>query len=189
MAFDRESLKPLYRLEIGEAGESCALYIAKRLGLPKHMLERAYKEAYLMKGDSKREIPAMEFMNNAADGSKAEGMPPLQTSLIERVIAPKPVNTRSQRFNIGDCVIVYPQKKVGIVFKKADIKGEVGVQIQKKKEFINHKRLQLKVAATEMYPEDYDFSIIFDTVANRKARHKMEKGYQPGLEIIYEHEK
>jgi hypothetical protein len=39
-----------------------------------------------------------------------------------------------------------------------------------------------------MYPEDYDFSIIFDTVANRKARHKMGKGYQPGLEIVYEKE-
>lgn len=30
MAFDRESLRPLYRLEIGKAGESCALYIAKK---------------------------------------------------------------------------------------------------------------------------------------------------------------
>ncbi|HEX3028975.1 MAG TPA: DNA mismatch repair protein MutS, partial [Clostridia bacterium] len=65
---------------------------------------------------------------------------------------------------------------------------EVGVQIQKKKEFINHKRLQLKVAAEEMYPEDYDFSIIFDSVANRKARKKMSKGYRPDLEIIYEKE-
>ena len=34
MAFDRKSLLPLYRLELGEKGESCALFIAERLGMP-----------------------------------------------------------------------------------------------------------------------------------------------------------
>ncbi len=62
----------------------------------------------------------------------------------------------------------------------------MGVQIQKKKFYVNHKRLQLKVAATEMYPDNYDFSIIFDSVANRKARRKMEKGHQPDLQIVYD---
>ena len=84
--------------------------------------------------------------------------------------------------------MVYPQKQLGIVFSKANDKGEVGVQIKKQKTYINHKRLQLKVPATEMYPENYDFSIIFDTVANRKARKKMSKGYQPDLQIVYEDE-
>ncbi|MDD3172423.1 MAG: DNA mismatch repair protein MutS [Herbinix sp.] len=188
MAFDRESLKPLYRLEIGEAGESCALYIAKRLGFPKRMLERAYQEAYLKDKSSKQEIPENGFLEPATENMENELITPIITSRIEKSVPIKPVSTRSQRFHMGDCVVVYPQKKIGIVFKTADEKGEVGVQIQKKKEFVNHKRLQLKVAATEMYPEDYDFSIIFDTVTNRKARHKMEKGYQSGLEIKYEKE-
>ncbi len=39
----------------------------------------------------------------------------------------------------------------------------------------NASRLRLHVAAEKLYPEDYDFSIIFDTVENRKLRHKMEK--------------
>jgi hypothetical protein len=84
--------------------------------------------------------------------------------------------------------MVYPQKKIGIVFCVANEKGEVGVQIQNKKEYVNHKRLQLKATASELYPENYDFSIVFDSVANRKARHRMEKGYQPDLEIVYEKE-
>jgi len=67
--------------------------------------------------------------------------------------------------------------------KPADGKGNVLVQIKQEKVLINHKRLKLKVAALELYPEDYDFSIIFDTVENRKARHKMGKGYQQDLEI------
>ncbi len=33
------------------------------------------------------------------------------------------------------------------------------------------------MAAEELYPENYDFSIIFDTVENRKLRHQMEKKY------------
>jgi dsDNA-specific endonuclease/ATPase MutS2 len=188
MAFDRESLKPLYRLEIGEAGESCALYIAKRLGLPKRMLERAYREAYLSEGSQVSNTPDNEFLEDASEAELSEKLSPIITAKIDKLQPLKTVNTRSQRFNIGDSVVVYPQKKIGIVFRKADEKGEVGVQIQKKKEFINHKRLQLKVAADEMYPENYDFSIIFDSVANRKARRKMEKGYQEDLEIVYEKE-
>jgi dsDNA-specific endonuclease/ATPase MutS2 len=188
MAFDRESLKPLYRLEIGEAGESCALYIAKRLGLPKKMLERAYQEAYCRDTSITHQKLESGFLDNPVENTDARINTPLSLSRIEKAIPPKTVNTRSQRFHIGDSVVVYPQKKIGIVYKMADEKGDVGVQIQKKKELINHKRLQLKVAASEMYPEDYDFSIVFDSVANRKARHKMDKGYQPDLAIVYEKE-
>jgi hypothetical protein len=32
MTFDKESLKPLYQIVIGEAGESCAFYIAGKMG-------------------------------------------------------------------------------------------------------------------------------------------------------------
>ena len=84
--------------------------------------------------------------------------------------------------------MVYPQRKLGIVFATADDRGDVGVQIQKRKLLVNYKRLQLKVAASQMYPEDYDFSIIFDTVENRKARHQMERKYVPDMEIKYEKE-
>ncbi len=188
MAFDRESLKPLYRLEIGEAGESCALYIAKRLGLPKHMLDIAYQEAYCRDNKKSHQSIDRSFLEDAVEAAEGKITPPMIISHIEKHKESKPANIRSQRFNVGDSVVVYPQKKIGIVFRKADEKGEVGVQIQKKKEFISHKRLQLKAAASELYPDDYDFSIIFDSVANRKARHKMEKGHQPELEIIYEKE-
>ena len=46
MTFDKESLKPTYRLVIGEAGESCAFYIAGKLGMPEPMLECAARAAY-----------------------------------------------------------------------------------------------------------------------------------------------
>ncbi|MDE7222329.1 MAG: DNA mismatch repair protein MutS, partial [Acetatifactor sp.] len=46
MTFDRESLQPLYRMVIGEAGASCAFAIAKRLGMPQAMLDVAQQAAY-----------------------------------------------------------------------------------------------------------------------------------------------
>lgn len=181
MAFDRESLKPLYKLELGEAGESCALYIAKRLGLPKRMLERAYQEAYCKGVQTVHKEIDANFLETALEDSVT-----IVSNHILKEIPKKPANTRSMRFHIGDSVVVYPQKKIGIVFQEANEKGEVGVQIHKNKEFINHKRLQLKAAASELYPPDYDFSIVFDTVANRKARHQMDKGYQTDFEIVYD---
>jgi len=183
MAFDKESLKPLYKLEIGEAGESCALYIAKRLGLPKHMLQKAYEEAYKKEEKaSPRPIDSL-FIEDAVETIDSTSL-----SHIKKEPILKPVNERSARFQLGDSVVVYPQKKIGIVFQPANDKGEVGVQIQKKKELINHKRLKLKAPASQLYPPDYDFSILFDTVENRKARHKMGKGHQPDLQINYEEE-
>jgi len=186
MAFDRESLKPLYRLELGQSGESCALYIAKRLGMPKSMLKRAYEAAYSGSNKGIRHAPDIDFLSNASDDEISSPVKPENIQAITKAQPQKRTNSQSSRFNIGDCVIVYPQKKLGIVFSKANEKGEVGVQIQKKKLYVNHKRLKLKVPAEELYPENYDFSIVFDSVANRKARHKMSKGHQPDLEILYD---
>lgn len=83
--------------------------------------------------------------------------------------------TRAKRFCLGDSVEVYPEKKIGIVCQTADDKGRLRVQLPDKKIWVNHKRIKLLVPAEELYPEDYDFSIIFDTAENRKLRHQMEK--------------
>lgn len=61
---------------------------------------------------------------------------------------------KGREFQRGDSVMVYPDKKI----------------------WINQKRIKLHVPAGKLYPEDYDFSIIFDSVKNRKLRHQMERG-------------
>lgn len=176
MGFDRESLRPLYRLEIGKTGESCALYIAKRLGLPAGMLAVAAKEAY--------GIPS-EKMVRELELDRKETMKKIPAPGI-RPRTERKAAEHGNAFTRGDSVTVLPDNKIGIVVRAANNRGEVLVQIQKEKVLISHKRLRLKVAATELYPEDYDFSIIFDTVENRKARHKMDKRHQEGLVIIEE---
>lgn len=174
MTFDRETLKPLYQLEIGKAGESCALYIAKRLGMPGGMLRRASMAAY-----GKEEL---EFL----DLSKEDEVQRESAPIIYKVKEKKNQQNITEKFNLGDSVMVLPDKRIGIVCERVNDKGVLRVQLPDKKIWINHKRVKLHVAAKELYPEDYDFSIIFDTVENRKARHSMERKYCGDLEIKYE---
>ncbi|MCL2399426.1 MAG: DNA mismatch repair protein MutS [Defluviitaleaceae bacterium] len=176
MAFDKESLMPLYRLEIGEAGESCALHIAERLGMPMHLLERARKITY--SGNAAFNITS----NDKSSGKESTIIAVTPLDIADEPEKPTDI-PKSQRFAIGDSVLVYPQKDIGIVYEQANSKGEVGVQIKGKKSLINHKRLKLKIAASELYPEDYDFSIIFDSVENRKARHLMGRKHVAGNTI------
>jgi len=183
MEFDRENLQPLYKLQIGEAGESCALYIAQRLGFPARLLNRARREAYERNSTTseKKSIPTAEFTETQISVEVVR-----INSIQKETVKPAPI--RSEKFNIGDSVTVYPQKVVGIIYKRTNEKGELGVQIKKKKQLINHKRLKLLCPANELYPENYDFSIVFDTVANRKARREMNKKHDPELIIKYEKE-
>lgn len=167
MDFDKETLMPLYRLIIGESGESQAFSIAKRLGMSDDMLKVAAVAAYGEAFERHLPIPSTEIQKKINTNPKIKKHKAANTTL----------NKPASKFNLGDSVMVYPDKKIGIVCQTADEKGILRVQLPSKKIWINHKRVKLHVAATELYPEDYDFSIIFDTVENRKLRHQMSRKY------------
>jgi len=208
MAFDRESLRPLYQLIIGEAGESCALYIAKRLGLPDHMLDiakqYAYKEVSLDR-TAKRQSSSVYTANNATkDVSKSNAAKNDVTknttadkrnahNFVSKNDSPSLVKTNpkkldktiTKKYQLGDSVIVYPQKILGLVYEpNPNTKGEIGVQIRGKKQLVNHKRIKLKTSASDLYPADYDFSIIFDSVEVRKTRHQTNRMYRENTTVI-----
>lgn len=174
MTFDKESLKPLYQLVIGEAGESCAFHIAKRLGMPSDMLKTAAQAAY---GE------VADWLLEDAQSQRIEKAHSPKVQKIKRVSGQQ---KSALNFQLGDSVMIYPEKKIGIVCETANDKGVLRVQLPNKKIWINHKRIKLHVAAQELYPEDYDFSIIFDTVENRKLRHKMGKHHMEGMQIEME---
>ena len=165
MTFDRETLMPTYRMVIGEAGESCAFYIADRLGMPEAMLKVAVEAAY-----GKDVVTGYSFKHNGnidkTENKKIQKDNKMSSSPKLKV-----------QFRIGDSVMVYPDKKIGIVCEPENEKGVLRVQIAGRKIWINHKRVKLHVSADELYPEDYDFSIIFDSVHDRKVRHDMERKY------------
>ena len=162
MAFDQASLRPLYQLEMGLSGESCAIEIARRLGMNEGLLARA------------RQV--------ADDGVKTQPEPAwkpmkIPAGRLQRLPARKEGNY--ERFSMGDSVMLLPDKKNAIVYQPADDEGNVIVQIT-----VRHNRLKLLVPAEQLYPPDYDFSIVFDTVANRKAAHTMNRKFDPDAVII-----
>lgn len=165
MTFDRETLKPTYKMVIGEAGESCAFYIADTLGMPEEMLKVAIEAAY-----GKGAVENYEFRNKEKVANKA-------SSKIVKIKKPKKKPNNIISYNIGDSVMVSPDKKIGIVCAPANEKGVLRVQIAGRKIWINQKRVKLLVKAEELYPEDYDFSIIFDSVEHRKLSHDMGRKY------------
>lgn len=166
MTFDQETLQPTYQMIIGEAGESCAFYIADRLGMPKEMLQTAVRYAY---GESA--VSKYQFRN------EKNNLEHHRSNKIRKTVKNKKDIKLQEKFRRGDSVMVFPDKKIGIVCEPMNDKGVLRVQMPDKKIWINHKRVRLQVAASELYPEDYDFSIIFDTVENRKKRHDMERKY------------
>lgn len=166
MTFDKETLQPTYRMIIGEAGESCAFYIADKLGMPNEMLRTAIKAAY-------GEEAVRKYQFQKEDSAPAKKAAPG----ISKIKAVKRNAELTAKYKPGDSVMVFPDKKIGIVCIPINEKGVLRVQLPDKKIWINHKRVKLHVAAAELYPEDYDFSILFDTVKNRKIRHDMERKY------------
>ena len=168
MAFDEETLRPLYQLEIGKSGKSCALEIVRRLGMQDDLLLCARR---IVSG-------GVDILKNA---------PSLHGSIRRGRL--KPVSAAKAKpnlcFQMGDSVEILPEKEKGIVYTSADEYGNVIVQIKGEKRSIRHTRIRLLVPASELYPEGYDFSIIFDSVENRKARHTLDRKHDASAMIVY----
>ncbi|WP_240644368.1 endonuclease MutS2 [Paenibacillus paeoniae] len=224
MAFDPVTLKPLYRLEIGEAGDSHAFAIARRFGLPEAVMLRA--ESLL--SNKKETIPAsaspLSGKENSLDSQQSRNeqeqsldsqqswhkqeqsrnrnerelrsdtklpltIPSLGRSPVHSVAAKPPLNSnegkRKRVFEKGDSVWIFPLRRAGVVYRPADEKGNVLVQVKGEKLSFNHKRLKLYIAKEELYPgESYDLDIVFESKEHRRARHDMSRKHVEGLEII-----
>ncbi len=105
MTFDQETLQPTYQMIIGEAGESCAFYIADRLGMPKEMLQTAVRYAY---GESV--VSKYQFRN------EKNNLEHHRSNKIRKTVKNKKDIKLQEKFRRGDSVMVFPDKKIGIVF-------------------------------------------------------------------------
>jgi len=71
--FDVETLRPTYRLHIGQFGMSNALRIARRLKLPKELLKRAHKYAKRRRGKT-GELSRLQQLREEAEKARTEAL-------------------------------------------------------------------------------------------------------------------
>nr|WP_216857317.1 DNA mismatch repair protein MutS [Paenibacillus tritici] len=189
MEFDKNTLQPLYRLTIGEAGESYALQIAAKLGIVPSVIERARELVTVQREHRGSHSPWKDTLEEAQRGKAAEARASAGADDMaggeEGAAAVQEPTALKPEFEVGDAVYVSSLGRTGIVYEKKDSRGRVGVMIQKQKMIINHKRLKPYLSKEELYPEDYDFDIIFESKETRKKRKLMRKKHVEGLSIIH----
>jgi DNA mismatch repair protein MutS2 len=168
MEFNLETLKPTYRLRIGKGGDSQAFAIALKLGIHPKLLERAHHITYKTEQDytslfeddpaalKEREVQITVNRHKRQKSSK---------------VSKKPLKV----FEMGDSVHVLNTGELGVIFKGPDSQGNYLVQVRERKVEVNYKRLKLNLPASDLYPEGYDFSIIFESKEHRKLLNRMEK--------------
>jgi DNA mismatch repair protein MutS2 len=181
MEFNIDTLQPTYKLVVGKGGESQAFAIALKLGMHPEIIEKAHEITYREKqcydlGEidyhAKKEMEKQVIVNKYKKRNHSKS-----SSKGENGV---------QLFSIGDNVKISTSGEFGIVYEGPDDRGDYTVQIKGEKRIINHKRLDLYVSAKELYPDDYDFDIIFNSKENRKKDKLMGKRFVEGLTINHD---
>ena len=133
--------------------------------MPEYMLKRAMIEAY--------------GQNTPIEVSHVAKIKELERQTNHKIKKKKNLSAQEDalKFQLGDSVIVMPDKKIGIICETANEKGMLRVQMAYGKIWVNHKRLKRNIVAEKLYPENYDFSILFDSVEKRKAQHNMKRKF------------
>lgn len=196
MEFDKETLRPLYKLTIGEAGESYALQIAEKLGIPGNVIQRS-QQLVAQQREQQGGRVVWSSPNAGHTGHKTDGVRVSVESNEEdkertqeggeQIDSAEEANSKKQAisFEVGDAVYVSSLGRTGIVYEKRNDLGMVGIMIQKQKMQINHKRLKPYLSKAELYPDEYDFDIIFESKDTRKKRKLMRKRHVEGVTIIH----
>lgn len=188
MEFDADTLEPLYRLRIGEAGHSYAFVIAAKLGIPEAIIARSREitEAGTSRGIM---VQSHEDSSNTQERAGESPLDDHDPSSIEGQDQPLDVKNKENEaptpslYQLGDRVYVPYLKRSGTVYETMDARGHIGVMIQQERLKINHKRLKPYIAAKDLYPEDYDLDIVFESKENRKKRNLMKRKHVEGLQI------
>ncbi|HZG80094.1 MAG TPA: DNA mismatch repair protein MutS [Brevibacillus sp.] len=160
MEFDTQTLQPLYRLRIGEAGQSYAFSIALKIGLPNEIIERSREVTAngITRTERLDEFTAeVTVTGQAANIVHAE---PSQVLLPAWQVAhpeePQTQKTEERQEAVtederqpqsekilepGDEVFVSYLGKSGVVYEKEDAKGNIVVLIQNQKVRLQRKHI------------------------------------------------
>jgi DNA mismatch repair protein MutS2 len=139
--FDIETLRPTYRLHIGQFGMSNALKIAKRLKLPKELLKKAHKYAKRRKGKT-GELTRLQQLREQAEQARTEALArqhdadrqkddyEKRVADFERVKATEiKLNEWRSKLQVGETVYTTKFAKTGKIARVNQQKGTVFVSV------------------------------------------------------------
>lgn len=164
MMFKKDTLEPLYKLQIGKSGDSNALWISKKMGIDDRILNKAKRY--------------MEDKNYNVEKVK-------ESKISKDIISEEEEEIKKKyNYSIGDKVILLDKNDYGIIYKEKDEFNNV--EVFYKNEFIkvNERRVKLSITAEELYPEGYDLNTIFIGYTERKLEHDIERGSKKALREI-----
>ncbi|MGM0213537.1 endonuclease MutS2 [Enterococcus sp. AZ109] len=152
MAFDRDTLTPKYLLQVGEIGDSQALWIAKKMHMSKGLIQQAQKY-----------IHQKDYRTSKQTFAKTE-----EPSLFKKEKA-------LILFQKGDRVQLTETETIGLVYHD---EGESQLAVLVKDEINNvpRQRVKLLMAAQELYPADYDLDSLFIDYHTRKKNRDLDRG-------------
>lgn len=136
MDFDLEKLQPTYRLIMNQAGESRALWIAKRSGMSEPVLASA-----------KKILETGEF--------------PLKESSVTFKKEIDRKDTKKLKLHKGDIVFVGNLNKEAIFYQKAKTANKIIVFVDRDFLEVPIKRVKLRRKAQDLYPAGYNLDLLF----------------------------
>ena len=162
MEFKKDTLEPLYKLNIGKSGDSNALYISKKMGIPDSIIERTRKY-----------IETKNYNYDVINSSK----------IIKKKEEIEEVDLK-YNYCTGDKVILLDNNESAIVYKGLDELNNLTVFYNKEFIKVNYKRVKLELTASELYPEGYDLNQIFISYKERKFEHDIIRGSKKALKKV-----
>jgi DNA mismatch repair protein MutS2 len=156
MAFNKESLEPLYQLLIGTSGDSNAIWLAHKMNLKHSVIEQAKKyiagAPYQFDEIPQKLLPKNEMTQNHS------------------------VNVSVETYKRGDRVKLLDKNELAVVYDGINTVGDVTVLYKNEFKKVNQKRLRLKVRAKDLYPEGYDMNQLFQSYEQRKLDYDLNRG-------------
>ena len=162
MEFKKDTLEPLYKLHIGKSGDSNALYISKKMGIPDSIIERTRKY-----------IETKNYNYDVINSSK----------FIKKKEEIEEVDLK-HNYCIGDKVILLDNNESAIVYKELDELNNLTVFYKKEFIKVNYRRVKLELTASELYHEGYDLNQIFISYKERKLDHDIIRGSKKALKKV-----
>lgn len=171
MDFDRKTLRPLFKLLLGVAGESNALWISKELGLSDMIIERVKRI-----NSTHETVMPKKIIKFSKKKSRVE----------EVRNAGKKHDSKRVMYNKGDRVIVNETGKDGLIFEHDVDEYKVTVFKDGIYQEIPEKRVSLDRRREILYPQGYELDQLFLSFEKRKLDKDMQKGRFKNLKELQE---